>query len=168
MQKSKYRYKVDDLSALGSGFAIVANELSNTAQSVPSDEVLYRCVFQQGVTGHLAEFKEGSGYTGTIVNETGIASQARWIPAEGTEQVLQFNPTTLIIATALMNIDQKLDQIMATQEEILQFLHEDKESDLEGAVNMLSDTLEQYRYNSSSGVVEEQQADFCHQHQGQG
>ena len=87
IQKSKYRYKMDDLSALGSGFAIVANELSNTAKFAPSDEVLYKCVFQQGVTGHLAEFKDGSGYTGTIVNETGIAGQARWIPAEGTEQV---------------------------------------------------------------------------------
>ena len=149
VQKSKYRYKMDDLSALGSGFAIIADELSNALNSAPSEEGLYRCVFQQGVTGHLAEFKDGSGYTGTIVNETGIAGQARWIPAEGTEQVLQFNPTTLIIATALMNIDQKLEQIKATQEEILQFLHEDKESDLEGAVNMLSDTLEQYRYNSS-------------------
>ena len=149
-QKSKYRYKMDDLSTLGSGFAIVANELSNTVKSAPSDEeVLYRCVFQKGVTGHLAEFKDGSGYTGTIVNETGLAGQARWIPVEGTEQVLQFNPTTLIIATALMNIDQKLEQIKATQEEILKFLHEDKESVLEGAVNMLSDTLEQYRYNSS-------------------
>ena len=140
---------MDDLSTLGSGFAIVANELSNTAKSASSDEVLYRCVLQKGVTGHLAEFKDGSGYTGTIVNETGLAGQARWIPAERTEQVLQFNPTTLIIATALMNIDQKLEQIKATQEEILKFLHEDKESVLEGAVNMLSDTLEQYRYNSS-------------------
>lgn len=141
---------MDDLSTLGSGFAVVANELSNTAKSAPSDkEVLYRCVFQKGVTGHLAEFKDGSGYTGTIVNETGLAGQARWIPVEGTEQVLQFNPTTLMIATALMNINQKLDQIVATQEEILKFLHEDKEAVLEGAVNMLSDTLEQYRYNSS-------------------
>ena len=83
------------------------------------------------------------------MNEKGLAGQARWIPVEGKEQVLQFNPTTLIIATALMDINQKLDQIMATQAEILQFLHEDKESVLEGAVNMLSDTLEQYRYNSS-------------------
>lgn len=127
IQKSKYRYKMDDLSTLGSGFAIVANELSNTAKSAPSDkEVLYRCVFQKGVTGHLAEFKDGSGYTGTIVNETGLTGQARWIPVEGTEQVLQFNPTTLIIAIALMNINQKLDQIVATQEEILKFLHEEK------------------------------------------
>ena len=149
VRKSKYRYKIDDLSTLGSGFAIVANELSKTAKSAPSGKVLYRCVFQKGVTGHLAEFKDGSGYIGAIVNKTGLAGQARWIPVKGTGQVLQFNPTTLIIAAAVMNINQKLDRIMATQAEILQFLQEDKESVLEGAVNMLSDTLEQYRYNSS-------------------
>ena len=140
---------MDDLSALGSGFVIVAIELSNTAKSAPFDDALYKCVFQQGVTGHLAEFKDGSSYTGTIVNKTGIAGQARWIPAEETEQALQFNPTTLIIAIALMSINQKLDQIKATQEEILKFLYEDKELVLKGAVNMLPDTLEQYRYNSS-------------------
>ena len=149
VRKSKYRYKIDDLSTLGSGFAIVANELSNTAKHALSGKDLYRCVFQKGVTGHLAEFKDGSGYIGAIVNKTGLAGQARWIPVKGTGQVLQFNPTTLIIAAAVMNINQKLDRIMATQAEILQFLQEDKESVLEGAVNMLSDTLEQYRYNSS-------------------
>ena len=35
VRKSKYRYKIDDLSTLGSGFAIVANELSNTAKHAP-------------------------------------------------------------------------------------------------------------------------------------
>lgn len=152
VQKSRCSVNMDDLSALGSGFAIVASELSKARRSAPPGEPIYRCVFPDGVTGHLAKFTDGSGFTGTILNEKGIAAQARWVPVDDIQQALQFDPTMLIIAGVLMGINTKIEQIKTTQAEILQFLQEDKESYLEGAVNMLSDILEQYRYNASQGL----------------
>ena len=149
VKESKCNFYMNDLLSLGNGFAIVASELSKTLCSAPSGEPLYRCVFPDGITGHLAKFTDGSGFIGTIMNETGIAAQARWIPVDGIQQALLFDPTMLVIASVLMSINKKMEQIKTTQAEILQFLHEDKESDLEGTVNMLSDTLEQYRYNAS-------------------
>ena len=63
---------------------------------------LYKCVFPNGVSGSLAVAKDGSGNLGTIINENGIAGQARWI-----EQTM--NPTMLFAAAALHNLEEKLD-----------------------------------------------------------
>ena len=150
--KSKYRFSLDNLSGLGSGFSITAGAITEAAMNAPSNEGLYRCVFPEGVTGHLAAFKDGSGLLGTIMNDNGIAGQARWIPAEGGSISMAINPVTLAIAVALMNINRKLDIIQETQAEILRFLHQDKESKLEGSVNSLSDILKQYRYNSDNAL----------------
>lgn len=148
--KSKYSYSLSDLSSLGSGFTVVAAAIAKAAMSASTDEGLYRCVFPEGVTGHLASFKDGSGYLGTIMNKEGIAAQARWVPAEGGAASLPIDPVTLAIAVAMLNINKKLDAIVDTQREILQFLHQDKESKLEGAVNTLADILGQYRFNSDN------------------
>lgn len=148
--RSKYRYSLSDLSGLGSGFAVAAASIAKAAMTAGSEEGLYHCVFPEGVTGHLAEFKDGSGVLGTIMNDSGIAAQARWIPKEGTAARLLIDPVTLAVAVAMMNINKKLDDIRETQAEILQFLQQDKESELEGSVNTLADILEQYRYNSEN------------------
>ena len=68
---------MDDQAALVSRFAIAANELSNTTKMAPFGGALYRCVILQCVPGYLVKFKDSSGYFGAIMNETGIASQAR-------------------------------------------------------------------------------------------
>lgn len=150
VQKSRYQYSLKDLAALGSGFAVTAASIAKAAMNAPSNEGLYRCVFPEGVAGHLAKFKDGSGYLGTIMNEGGLAGQARWVPVEGGSAAVAIDPVTLAVAVAIMGINKKLDQIQKTQEEILQFLRQDKESKVKGAINSLADILEQYRYNSDN------------------
>lgn len=150
LNKSKYRFSLGDLSGLGSGFSVTAAAIAEAAKEAAPGEGLYRCVFPEGVTGELAAFKDGSGLLGTIMNEEGIVGQARWIPAEGKSIALAINPVTLAIAVAMMNINHKLDTIQETQTEILRFLHQNKESEVEGSVNSLSDILGQYRFNSNN------------------
>ena len=84
------------------------------------------------------------------MDDHGITGQARWIPAEGQSIQFAMDPVTIAVAVAIAGINKKLDSIQKVQEEILQFLHQDKESELEGAVNSLSDILEQYKYNSAN------------------
>lgn len=150
--KNKYKYSLDELFELGSGFAEIATNFISSLQDVPNSEGLYRCVFPEGVTGHLGEFKDGSGFMGSIYNENGLAAQARWIPVEGQSVTIPVDPITLAIAVAVMSINKKLDQIQETQEEILQFLHQDKESDVEAGVTALEDIMEQYRFNSNNAL----------------
>lgn len=150
--KCKYRLPFEDLAGWGGGFAIVAAEMVKAVTSSNNNEGLYRCVFPEGVTGHLAAFKDGSGLLGTIMNASGIAGQARWIPVEGASVAMKINPVTFAIAATMAGINKKLDSIQETQEEILKFLHQDKESKLEGALNSLSDILEQYHFNNDNEV----------------
>ncbi len=148
----KHTIDLKDLSSLGSGFSVVAAEIARAVTSAPNTEGLYRCVFPEGITGHLAKFKDGSGLLGTIMNKDGIVAQARWIPAEGKSAVMGINPVTLAIAVAMMCINKKLDVIAKAHQEILQFLQQDKEADLEGAVNSLSDIMRSYRYQSENSI----------------
>ena len=149
VKKSKYRFSINELSSLGSGFGAAASALNEVKISNMTGG-LYRCYFPRGIEGHLASAKDGSGFLGTILNEKGIAAQARWIPASGKALTVTLNPSTLVIGAALMSVNHKLDQIQETQTEILKFLNQDKESKLEGAVNSLADILEQYRFNSDN------------------
>ena len=97
-------------------------------------------------------FKDGTGALGAIMDGKKIVGQARWVPAEGGSVFMAIDPVTLAVAVAVMSINKRIDEIQETQEEILQFLHQDKESELEGSVNSLADILEQYRFNSNNIV----------------
>ena len=148
----KYQFSLDNLAGLGNGFAVVGATIAEAVQSAPSTEGLYRCVFPKGVTGHLAEFKDGSGYLGTIYNQHGIAGQARWIPVEGASTAMAINPVTLAIAVAMLRMDKKLSDIQKVQNEIHDFLYDDKESKLEGSFNALVGIMDQYRFNSDNDI----------------
>lgn len=151
-KRSKYKFSLKDLSGLGSGFSVAAAAIAEAVIKNPSDKGLYRCVFPGGVTGSLASFKDGSGYLGTIMNDSGIIGQARWIPAESGMVTLPIDPVTFAVAVAMVNINRKLDVIQETQAEILRFLNQDKESSLEGSVNSLTDIMRQYRFNDDNEI----------------
>jgi len=152
IKKCKYNIPIKSVAVYGSGFAVAGAAIAKVAMTTQGNEGLYCCVFPNGVTGQLASFKDGSGFLGTIMNNDGIAAQARWIPAKGSSMPLAGDPVTIAIAVAMAGINKKLDAIQATQEEILQFLHQDKQSELEGTINSLADILEQYRYNSDNDM----------------
>lgn len=149
--RSSYKLPINDLSSLGSAFAIVASEVMRAVGSSQDSEGIYRCVFPEGVIGKLASFKDNPKYNlGAIINEKGIAGQARWEPIEAKSAMMSINPAVIAIAVAVYSVNQKLDQIYDTTQEILRFLQQDKESELEGAVNSLSDIFEHYRFNSDN------------------
>lgn len=147
----RFKLNKSDLTDLGGSFAVVAAEMAKLALDPSSNEGLFRCVFPDGVTGALAQAKDGSGYLGTIMNN-GIVGQARWIPVEGAATTIPIDPVTIAIAVALIGINKKLDDIHEVEQEILNFLEEDKESQLKGSVNTLSEIMSDFRFNSSNSI----------------
>ena len=61
--RSSFKLPVDDLSHLGSTFAIIASEIGRAIDDSHNSEGLYRCVFAEGVTGKLATFKDNPHYS---------------------------------------------------------------------------------------------------------
>ena len=131
-----------EVSALGIAFEPLASVFQNITQigGESAGSGLYRVTMPKGVSGHLAKFHDGSGLTATVVNESGIAGQARLNP-------LVCNPTMLFMAVALMSIHKKLDSIQEIQQEIIEFLEQKEKSKLRGNLNVLADVLNNYKYN---------------------
>ena len=91
---------------------------------------------------HLSQFKNSSDFLGTALansNNT-IAGQAHLTP-------LLCNPTMLFMAAALSSIDQKLDSIQETQQEMLDIIIQKEKSQLKGNLDFLMDVFHNYKFN---------------------
>lgn len=153
IQQCKHQLPFHQLDSLGGAFAVAAAEIIKAAKNIPAEsgEGLYRCVFPEGVSGALAKAKDGSGFLGAIL-DNGIVGQARWLPVEGATAAIPVDPVTLAVAVAMAGVNQKLNKIQENQQEILAFLRQSKESDLEGLVNSMGEILEGYRFNNDNST----------------
>ena len=106
--KSHKGYKkipLTEISGLGSMFAEMVPSLRTvTTTTTAHVEGLYKCTFPDGVKGTLAQFKDGSGSLGTIMNNNKIVGQARWNPAgsvSATQSVVApISPVSMFMAAA--------------------------------------------------------------------
>lgn len=127
------------LSALGIAFQPLAAAFQNIVLGSEATSGILRFSIPKG--GHLADFKDGSGKLGTVLDENNeFMGQARLKP-------LDCDPTMLFMAAALASIEKKLDDILDTQMEILGFLEQKEKSVLIGNLNYLTDILNNYKYN---------------------
>ena len=129
------------LTALGTGFEPVVSAIQQVTSHGQATSGFYKVTIPQGT--HLARFKEKSGFLGTAVGEHGIVGQAQLNP-------LLCDPTTLLAAAALANIDKKLDAIQEVQQEMLDFLAQKEKSALKADLNFLMDIQNNYKYNWNS------------------
>ena len=129
------------LTALGTGFEPVLSAIQQVTSHGQATSGFYKVTIPKGT--HLAQFKEKSGFLGTAVGEHGIVGQAQLNP-------LLCDPTTLLAAAALANIDKKLDAIQEVQQEMLDFLAQKEKSALKADLNFLMDIQNNYKYNWNS------------------
>lgn len=128
-----------EVSALGSAFSSLSQVFQTT-----SSEKLYRCVFPQGVTGALAQAKDGTGALGTILKSEGGLAQARWV--EVGQSAVAINPTTVLMSVAILGIAKQINDIKQSQQEIIDILERDKRSQLLADYDIVSDYMENYRF----------------------
>ena len=129
------------LTALGTGFEPVVSAIQKVTSHGQATSGFYKVTIPKGT--YLAQFKERSGFLGTAVGEHGIVGQAQLNP-------LLCDPTTLLAAAALANIDKKLDAIQEVQQEMLDFLTQKEKSALKADLNFLMDIQNNYKYNWNS------------------
>ena len=129
------------LTALGTGFEPVVSAIQQVTSHGQATSGFYKVTIPKGT--HLAQFKEKSGFLGTAVGEHGIVGQAQLNP-------LLCDPTMILVAAALANIDKKLDAIQEVQQEMLDFLVQKEKSALKADLNFLMDIQNNYKYNWNS------------------
>ncbi len=129
------------ITALGTGLEPVAAAVQQVVSGGQAVSGYYKVTIPAGT--HLASFKDGTGFLGTAMGETGIAGQARLNP-------LVCDPTMLLVAATLANIDKKLDAIQETQQEMLEFIVQKEKSALKGDLDFLMDIYNNYKFNWNS------------------
>lgn len=129
------------VTALGTGLEPVAAAVQQVVSNGQAVSGYYKVTIPSGT--HLASFKDGTGFLGTAMGETGIAGQARLNP-------LVCDPTMLLVAATLANIDKKLDTIQETQQEMLDFIVQKEKSALKGDLDFLMDIYNNYKFNWDS------------------
>lgn len=139
-------------ASLGVGLAFLPECFRTVATTAAtSGKGLWRLSTMPGTTGTL-QMKNGVTL-GNLVGENGstITARARFTQVGSTsvsaKTVMPLNPAILFMAAALMSIEQKLDDIQAVQEDMFDFLHEDKRSKLKGDQAFLADILNDYKFN---------------------
>lgn len=129
------------IAALGTGLEPVAAAVQQVVSSGQAVSGYYKVTIPAGM--HLASFKDGTGFLGTTLDDTGIVGQARLNP-------LMCDPTMLFVAATLANIDKKLDVIRETQQEMLDFIVQKEKSALKGDLDFLMDIYNNYKHNWNS------------------
>ncbi len=140
------------MAAFGASLASLSSSFRTITQTINSStQGLYRMIIPGSATGTLVE---KNGITlGNMVGADGhtFSGRARFIQVGNNPisvaTTMPFNPTVLFMASALMSIEKKLDSIQETQQEIFEFIKEDKKSKLQGNIEFLQDVLEKYKFN---------------------
>lgn len=131
------------VTALGTGLETIVTGIQNVISNMQGKAVsgYYKVTIPPGT--HLAKFKDGTGYLGAAFTETDLSGQARLNP-------LICDPTMILVAVALANIDKKLDSIQETQREMLDFIVQKEKSALKGDLDFLMDIYNNYKHNWNS------------------
>lgn len=142
------RVPFDELLSFGMAASSFSGVLSGIAKT--SSGALYS-LDMHGIVGHLAARSDGSGLTTAIVqNGKGIVGNASLVPADEARAAASFNPIGILVAIAVYSINQKLDKIIETQNDILEFLKEKDKAQIKGNIIALTDIFNNYKYNSES------------------
>jgi Tat protein secretion system quality control protein TatD with DNase activity len=160
VEMSKYRkLPLTSIATLGAALSQMPESARSIVQTVSHEiatrETLFVGINPKGVMGYLRQNEFGTVGNIMRINEQGkhvIAGRMRFKALEGglpinttSTTTIPFDPTTLMIAVALMNIEQKLADLQRLAEEILQFLKLDKQSKQRGNLNTLGEILEDYK-----------------------
>lgn len=138
-----FRIDKGSLGSAGTNLGSLVNVLSQITSA--GGEGLYKVSFPNGVSGTLQRASKDGKLIGSIMDGGKITGQARLTP-------VSIDPTQLVIAATLAQVNMKLDALQKGQEDIIHFIEQDKKSQLLTDCNNLADIYSTYRYNSDNSV----------------
>ena len=146
----------DKLAVAGVALGSLPEAVRTVTTHMPGGEVLLRATDKFGNTipsNLLQRFNDGSGMMGStrINGEFGQVRLHEVASGAGNAvTTVPYDPTMLFVAAALAQVNEKLDAIQETQEEMFEFLRREKRSKQEGDLNTLTDVMNNYKFNWDS------------------
>lgn len=149
------------LSSLGAAFSTLPEAArtitTNVTTHVNTGTPVFAGLWPKGVTGKMVD--KGLGFSGNItgLDNSKVVGRMRYKLIDNgmpitttTNSVVPFNPMTMIVASALVSIEKKLNVLQEKAEAILQFLTLEKQSRQRGNLNMLTEIMEEYKQDCNN------------------
>lgn len=134
------------LASLPSTFRTVTNTVSLPMLLQPTDK--FGNPLDPSI---LQSFKDGSGLMGSYRDAANGFGQARFHVVEGdiATSVTQvpYDPTSLFMAAAIAQINQKLDSIQDSVDEMFEYMRQRDKANMRGDLKTLADILNGYGFN---------------------
>ena len=141
---------IGEMATLGGAVASLLPALRTVTQTTTLHaDGLFRLA-NAGAGDALKVAKNGN-FWGALKTANGGSKFAQFAsagPLSATSQaVMPIDPATMMMAVALYSIEQKLGKIEEMEKQIVSFLYEEKESQIEGDLKTLVNILQGYKYN---------------------
>ncbi len=147
---------VNEILSLDTAFSSLPNAVRTVAKTIqiPTAGNLFSATTAGGApvfASQMQVFKDGTGLLGSTVSAAHGFDQVRFheVAAQSAQMTtaMPYDPTTLFMAAMLLQVNQKLDAIQETQEEMLEYLRQKDKAALRGDLETLTDILTNYRFN---------------------
>lgn len=149
------RIPIGEIATLGAGLLPLSDSLRTVTQTitVPSNGLLqaFDKLGNRVDIRTLSRFNDGTGIMGSRLHPQNGFEQIRFREAGsqsiGVTTSVPCDPTTLLVAAALMEINKKLDAIQETQQEMLDYIKQKDKAELRGSLETLANILNDYAFN---------------------
>lgn len=138
------------LAGLGAGIASLLPAMRTVTQSATfNTDGLFRLA--DAKVGDALKAASDGNFWGAKTTAEGASKLAKFQSVDEvtatTTDVMSINPATMMMAVALFSIEQQLDNIAEMEKQILSFLENEKEAEIEADVEMLVDLIKKYKLN---------------------
>ena len=141
---------ISSLASLGAAVSSIAPALRTVTETTTVNTQGLYALANAGVGDALKVAKNGN-FWGAFKTADGASKFAQFQQvgpiSTSTVTTLPINPATIMMAAALHSIEQKLDKIEEMQQQIIDFLVCENESQIEADVRMLSGIITKYKFN---------------------
>ncbi len=147
-----FKLPFDQIPALGTAFASLPEQF-RTITSTASGLTGFMPVDKFGTPldpSILFYAHNGVGVVGSFMEQNGNLNVARWVELNGPQAAtttIPYNPALLFMAVALAQVNQKLDSIQETQEEMFEYLKQKDKAAIHGNIQALNNVLLNYKFN---------------------
>lgn len=151
-----FKLPLDQVAALGVGLGSLPAMFRSVATTI-NVPTLLQAVDKAGNLLDVSRLNKSAGGLIGSYNEPGAGlQQARFqVVGPGSIQsvaTMPYDPTMLFMAAALAQINQKLDTIQDTVNEMFEYMRQKDKAELRGNIKTLEDVLEAYRYNWDNDI----------------
>lgn len=141
---------IGELASLGGAVSSLIPTLRTVTQNTTvGTSGLYQLA--NAAVGDTLKVAKNGNFWGAFKTAEGTSKFAQLVeaaPLSATSKtVMPINPATMMMAAALFSIEQQLGNIAEMEQQIMSFLEEDKESEIEADLKTLTNIVQEYKFN---------------------